>query len=49
MKLELKPILSMADIPSGVAVHGTSRKAWEAIGAISLGGLLVHSLIFFSS
>ena len=31
VKLELKPVLSLADIPSGVAVHGTTKKAWEGI------------------
>ncbi|KAF8074672.1 KptA family-domain-containing protein [Lyophyllum atratum] len=31
IKLDLKPILSVADIPTGVAVHGTSKKAWELI------------------
>jgi len=31
IKLDLKPILSVADIPTGVAVHGTTRKAWELI------------------
>ncbi|RDB15820.1 putative tRNA 2'-phosphotransferase [Hypsizygus marmoreus] len=31
VKLELCPITSAADIPTGVAVHGTSRKAWELI------------------
>ncbi|KAG6825848.1 hypothetical protein H0H92_002196 [Tricholoma furcatifolium] len=31
VKLDLKPILSLEDIPTGVAVHGTTRKAWEII------------------
>ncbi|KAF8235217.1 hypothetical protein L208DRAFT_1257876 [Tricholoma matsutake] len=31
VKLELKPIVTVRDIPTGVAVHGTSRKAWNAI------------------
>ncbi|KAF5383667.1 hypothetical protein D9615_003785 [Tricholomella constricta] len=31
VKLELKPIISVSDIPTGVAVHGTSKKAWELI------------------
>lgn len=30
VKLDLKPILSAADIP--MAVHGTNRTAWESIG-----------------
>jgi len=29
--LELKPVTSAADIPSGIAVHGTDAKAWAAI------------------
>ncbi|KAI5825178.1 hypothetical protein K523DRAFT_313884 [Schizophyllum commune Tattone D] len=31
VKLELKPILSRADIPTGVAVHGTMNQAWQSI------------------
>ncbi|KAF8200391.1 KptA family-domain-containing protein [Pholiota molesta] len=31
VKLELKPILSVSDIPTGVAVHGTDLEAWAAI------------------
>ncbi|TRM65404.1 KptA family-domain-containing protein [Schizophyllum amplum] len=31
VKLELKPILSSADIPTGIAVHGTMNDAWNAI------------------
>jgi hypothetical protein len=31
VKLDLQPILTVTDIPSGIAVHGTSRKAWLAI------------------
>ena len=30
VKLDLRPILSAADIP--MAVHGTTRQAWESIG-----------------
>jgi hypothetical protein len=30
IKLDLKPILSAADIP--MAVHGTNRTAWKSIG-----------------
>lgn len=29
--LDLQPIQSPADIPTGLAVHGTSRKAWDII------------------
>lgn len=29
--LETTPVLSAADIPTGIAVHGTSLKAWELI------------------
>jgi len=36
VKLELKPITSVSDIPSGVAVHGTSKDAWEAISTQGL-------------
>ncbi|KAF9442254.1 hypothetical protein P691DRAFT_779493 [Macrolepiota fuliginosa MF-IS2] len=31
VELELKPILSVSDIPSGLAVHGTTNAAWVAI------------------
>ncbi|KAJ7044155.1 KptA family-domain-containing protein [Mycena alexandri] len=31
VKLELAPILAVSDIPSGVAVHGTTKEAWELI------------------
>ncbi|KAG6820416.1 hypothetical protein H0H93_000662 [Arthromyces matolae] len=31
VKLELKPVLSLEDIPTRVAVHGTTQKAWELI------------------
>lgn len=31
MKLELEPILSVSDIPTGVAVHGTNPEAWASI------------------
>lgn len=31
VELELQPINAVADIPTGVAVHGTNRKAWEII------------------
>ncbi|KAK0203100.1 KptA family-domain-containing protein [Desarmillaria ectypa] len=36
VKLELKPVLSVSDIPSGVAVHGTDIKAWEIISTEGL-------------
>ncbi|EEB95184.1 hypothetical protein MPER_05888, partial [Moniliophthora perniciosa FA553] len=31
VKLELKPILAVSDIPSSTAIHGTDKQAWEAI------------------
>ncbi|KAJ7288336.1 KptA family-domain-containing protein [Mycena rebaudengoi] len=31
VQLELRPILSVSDIPSGIAVHGTTKQAWESI------------------
>ncbi|ESK86532.1 trna phosphotransferase 1 [Moniliophthora roreri MCA 2997] len=31
VKLELRPILAISDIPSGVAIHGTDKQAWETI------------------
>lgn len=31
VKVDLKPILAASDIPTGVAVHGTTKKAWESI------------------
>ncbi|KAK0457878.1 KptA family-domain-containing protein [Desarmillaria tabescens] len=36
VKLELKPVLSVSNIPSGVAVHGTDIKAWEIISTEGL-------------
>ncbi|PBK99039.1 hypothetical protein ARMGADRAFT_1007666 [Armillaria gallica] len=36
VKLELKPVLSVSDIPSGVAVHGTDIQAWEIISTEGL-------------
>ncbi|OCH96356.1 hypothetical protein OBBRIDRAFT_708771, partial [Obba rivulosa] len=29
--LDLQPISSVAEIPTGIAVHGTNKKAWESI------------------
>ena len=29
--LELKPITSIEDIPTGIAVHGTQLRAWSSI------------------
>ncbi|KAI0794131.1 KptA family-domain-containing protein [Fomes fomentarius] len=29
--LDLEPINSQADIPTGIAVHGTTKRAWESI------------------
>ncbi|EJF64054.1 hypothetical protein DICSQDRAFT_125141 [Dichomitus squalens LYAD-421 SS1] len=34
--LDLEPIQSHADIPTGIAVHGTTKRAWESISATSL-------------
>ncbi|KXN86727.1 tRNA 2'-phosphotransferase 1 [Leucoagaricus sp. SymC.cos] len=31
VKVEMKPILSLDDIPSKLAVHGTTREAWDSI------------------
>ncbi|KIM44794.1 hypothetical protein M413DRAFT_442760 [Hebeloma cylindrosporum] len=31
VELELKPIKSVSDIPTRIAVHGTNRRAWESI------------------
>lgn len=31
VQLELKPILDISDIPSRIAVHGTTRSAWKII------------------
>ncbi|KAK0189229.1 KptA family-domain-containing protein [Armillaria mellea] len=36
VKLEMKPVLSVSDIPSGVAVHGTDVHAWEIISTEGL-------------
>ncbi|KAK0488610.1 KptA family-domain-containing protein [Armillaria novae-zelandiae] len=36
VKLDLKPVLSVSDIPSGVAVHGTDIQAWEIISTEGL-------------
>ncbi|KAK7046758.1 putative tRNA 2'-phosphotransferase [Favolaschia claudopus] len=36
VKLDLKPILSVSDIPTGIAVHGTTRAAWESISVQGL-------------
>ncbi|KAF9523353.1 KptA family-domain-containing protein [Crepidotus variabilis] len=36
VKLELKPILSLKDIPTGIAVHGTNREAWKIISQTGL-------------
>ena len=45
MKLELKPVLTPSDIPSGIAVHGTTRAAWGAICKCSLCDLRPSFLI----
>ncbi|KJA13724.1 hypothetical protein HYPSUDRAFT_151253 [Hypholoma sublateritium FD-334 SS-4] len=31
VQLELKPVTFVSDIPTGIAVHGTNRVAWESI------------------
>ncbi|KAK7018971.1 putative tRNA 2'-phosphotransferase [Favolaschia claudopus] len=36
VKLDLKPILSVSNIPTGMAVHGTTRAAWESISVQGL-------------
>ncbi|KAJ6585013.1 KptA family-domain-containing protein [Mycena capillaripes] len=36
VKLDLQPIASASDIPTGVAVHGTTREAWEVISTQGL-------------
>lgn len=36
IQLDLQPITKMTDIPTGIAVHGTNRKAWESIGGFSV-------------
>ncbi|KAF7298953.1 putative tRNA 2'-phosphotransferase [Mycena indigotica] len=35
-ELELKPILSISDIPTKIAVHGTTNAAWDLIAAQGL-------------
>ncbi|KIY64838.1 phosphotransferase KptA/Tpt1 [Cylindrobasidium torrendii FP15055 ss-10] len=36
VQLTLNPILAVSDIPTGTAVHGTDRKAWEHISSQGL-------------
>ncbi|KAJ7134651.1 KptA family-domain-containing protein [Mycena epipterygia] len=36
VKLDLRPILSVSDIPTGAAVHGTNKDAWESISTQGL-------------
>lgn len=36
VKLALEPILSLKDIPTGIAVHGTNRQSWNIIGTVPL-------------
>lgn len=31
VKLDLYPIQSLSDIPTGIAVHGTNAAAWDII------------------
>ena len=40
--LELEPILSPADIPTGIAVHGTTRKAWDIISKFEIRASLLQ-------
>jgi 2'-phosphotransferase len=43
VKLELKPILSLEDIPTGIAVHGTNRHSWNIIGNVPLLCIILFS------
>ncbi|KAJ7672736.1 KptA family-domain-containing protein [Mycena rosella] len=36
VKLDLRPITSVSDIPTGIAVHGTTKEAWESISTKGL-------------
>ncbi|KAJ7675796.1 KptA family-domain-containing protein [Mycena polygramma] len=36
VKLDLQPITSASDIPTGIAVHGTTKEAWEIISTQGL-------------
>ncbi|KAJ3767703.1 KptA family-domain-containing protein [Lentinula raphanica] len=36
VELELKPILTVEDIPTRTAVHGTTKKAWQSISSQGL-------------
>ncbi|KAJ6559168.1 KptA family-domain-containing protein [Mycena vulgaris] len=36
VKLDLQPIASVLDIPTGIAVHGTTKVAWESISTQGL-------------
>ncbi|KAJ6613325.1 KptA family-domain-containing protein [Mycena sp. CBHHK59/15] len=36
VQLELQPILSVSDLPTGVAVHGTTNEAWATISTQGL-------------
>ncbi|KAJ3745795.1 KptA family-domain-containing protein [Lentinula detonsa] len=36
VKLDLKPVLSIEDIPSRTAVHGTTKAAWQSISSQGL-------------
>ncbi|KAJ7889229.1 KptA family-domain-containing protein [Mycena leptocephala] len=36
VKLDLQPISSASDIPTGIAVHGTTKEAWESISTQGL-------------
>ncbi|KAJ7459882.1 KptA family-domain-containing protein [Mycena latifolia] len=36
VKLDLQPITAVSDIPTGLAVHGTTKEAWESISTQGL-------------
>lgn len=36
VQLDLKPIASVLDIPTGLAIHGTNGAAWAIIGVFTL-------------
>ncbi|KAJ7761495.1 KptA family-domain-containing protein [Mycena maculata] len=36
VKLDLQPVLSISDIPTGIAVHGTTNGAWDSISTQGL-------------
>ncbi|KAG5726138.1 putative tRNA 2'-phosphotransferase [Termitomyces sp. T112] len=46
VKLELQPVLSLKDIPTGVAVHGTTRQAWKLIAQEGLSKMTRNHIHF---